>query len=276
MRAAGMGPLRIGAPIAIGGLTLSLLAFTVGEFVAPVSSKKMRYVEKVLIEKKDASQVNEGTQWLRSENNLYHFKDYNPLTQTMQRVRIIETGLNFRPKQTIEAESAVYQQHSGDWLLDNVRVLYFNPNGTLAYTERRASQIAMFPIEPSKMEKEHRKPEEMGLLELWDMVGRGEQAGIDVSAFKVDMHAKFAFYFAAFVVSLIGLKFGYRSERAVESAKGVLVAVAIGMSYWFILSAGKAMGKQGELPAVIGAWLPNFLIFGYGCWEIWRTRKGTA
>src|SRR5262249_26783181 len=100
MRAAGMGPIRIVAPIAIGGMILSLCSFVIGEFVAPIASQKMRYVEQVLIEKENPSESSAGNQWLRNENFIYHYSDFDMNAKTLNQLTIIEVGLNFRPKQT--------------------------------------------------------------------------------------------------------------------------------------------------------------------------------
>ena len=61
---------------------------------------------------------------------------------------------------------------------------------------------------------------------------------MDILAYQVDLQIKLAFHLASFVVCLIGLKFGYKSERSMETAKGILLAIAIGISYWFILNSG--------------------------------------
>src|SRR5690606_10774356 len=50
MRAAGMGAIRIGAPLAFGGMCLSILSLLMGELVVPKFSEKMHYVQAVLIE----------------------------------------------------------------------------------------------------------------------------------------------------------------------------------------------------------------------------------
>jgi len=87
------------------------------------------------------------------------------------------------------------------------------------------------------------------------------------------LHGKLAYPFAAFVVSLIGLKFGYKSERATETTKGVLVAFFIGISYWFIMSAGRALGLRGTIPPVVSAWMANCVILGIISFDAWMSRK---
>ena len=273
MRAAGMGPLRIGAPIAVGGFCLSLVSIGVGEFILPNTAQKMHYIQQVVIEKMSETQIFEGARWIRDGRVLYNFKDYDPISKTMFGLRVIETGNSFRPMRTMEAETAKYNAKSKDWKLERVKILYFWPNGTLSYTEERKSFPLQIPAEPRKLKKERRLPNELSLMELHEQIDRGTASGIDVLSYKVDMHVKLAFHFASFVVSLIGLKFGYRSERSMETARGILLAIAIGVSYWFILNSGRALAKRGTLPPVVGAWSADFIILMISCISILRTRK---
>ena len=88
-----------------------------------------------------------------------------------------------------------------------------------------------------------------------------------------DLHGKLAYPFAAFVVSLIGLKFGYKSEQTTGTAGGVLLAFCIGISYWFVMSAGRALGLRGGLPPFVAAWLANAVILGIIMFDAWVSRS---
>ncbi|SME88718.1 LPS export ABC transporter permease LptG [Pseudobacteriovorax antillogorgiicola] len=273
MRAVGMGPLRIGAPIAVGGMILVLGSFIVGELLLPKTAQRVHDIQEVKIEKGSVNQLAEGARWVRKDGRLFNFKDFDPLTSIMYKVRVIEMGTSFRPKKTIEAETAVYRPESNDWLLSHVKMLYFWPNGTLSYTEEQDFLSLEIPAEPKKLKRERRLPNELSLSELNDIISKGSSSGQDILSYRVDMHVKMAFHFASFVVSLIGLKFGYKSERSMETAKGILLALGIGLSYWFFLNSGRALSKQGEVPPILGAWSANFIVLGLSWLSIIRTRK---
>lgn len=273
MRAVGMGPLRVGLPIATGGVILSLVSLFVGEFVVPISSKKMHYVRTVLIEKQSEQQMADGVRWVRDKGKVVNFQGFDIETAELRKVRVIYTGKSFRPKKSVEAETATFDSTTGSWNLTKAKILYFWPNGTLSYTERTDRYSVRIPIEPSKMQKERRLPNEMSSIELFEVIKLKEASGAEVLGYKVDFHVKFAFHFASFVVSLIGLKFGYKSERSMETARGILLAIIIGVSYWFILNGMRALGMRGTLPPFLAAWSANFIIFGLACFSILRTRK---
>jgi lipopolysaccharide export system permease protein len=58
-----------------------------------------------------------------------------------------------------------------------------------------------------------------------------------------------------------------------ETAKGILMAIAIGVSYWFILNSGRALSKRGSLPPWIGAWAANVIILVVSWISIIRARR---
>lgn len=274
MRAAGMGALQIGAPLAAGGLLLSFGSLFIGEIVVPRFAQKMHYVQQVLIEGKKDDQVADGAKWARDGQNLINFQDYDPMTQTLSKVRMVEVRPNFRPVQAVEADLGYYLSATKTWKLTNIRILYFKRNGVLDRTESREELDLALPIDPKKLRQDRRKPNELGIAELSDMIARGEKVGADTLPYKVDFHYKLAYPFAAFVVSLIGLKFGYKSERTTETAKGVLIAFFIGISYWVVLSASRALGLRGDIHPFLAAWAPNVVVLGIITFDAYMSRKG--
>jgi lipopolysaccharide export system permease protein len=278
MRAAGMSPLRIALPITVGGLILSGISFFIGEFVLPETAKKLHYVAEVLIEKETdyESEWADGIRWIKDGNNLYMFRDYDPVNKVMKEfVGYLELDKykTFRPSQSIFAKEVFYRKETDDWLLKDIRVISHWPNGTISGSETRAESVYKMPVEPEKLQKDRRYPNEKSLFELQSAIEQGRKSGEDVVKLEVDMQVKFALHFASFIVSFIGLKFGYRSERSTETARSVLMAIAVGVSYWFILNAGRALALNGSIPPIIGAWSSNFILLGLVWLLVWQTKK---
>lgn len=273
MRAAGMGPLRLGMPIIFGGVALSLASVFMGEIVQPKAATRMHFIQDVQIERGSETQITEGARWVKNANTLYNFRDYDPITNVMTGVRVIETGENFRPKRSMEARLATYRSDQADWLLEDVKILYFWPKGTLSYSEKKEVLPVSIPVEPKKLKRERRTPAELSSKELTDVIQKGASSGMDVQGYKVDFHSKIAQYFAAFVVSLIGLKFGYKSERTMETARGILVAIFIGVSYWVIMSSMRALAVKGIVNPMLAAWAANVVIFGISVYNTLQGRR---
>ena len=275
MRAAGLGPFAIGLPIAIGASFISLLCFAFSEFIVPITAIKMRNVETVLIERRPTAEASDATKWFRDGRELIHFDTFDPTRKVMDGVTLIDVGDDFLPRSFTDAKAAEFQQGTGAWRLTNVSRTFLGDHGESTLGEKLTSILVFLPFKPDQLKKERREPNEMRYTELANSVKLGEETGMDTAGLRVDYHLKFAYPLAAFVVSLIGLKFTYRSERTLETAKGVLQAFSIGISYWFIMNAARAMGKQGTLPPMLAAWSGNLVVLTAAFILLWRARRLT-
>jgi lipopolysaccharide export system permease protein len=273
MRAAGMGPFRIGLPLAVGGIILSVFAFFVNERVIPSSSQKLHFVQDVQIEGGQASEVASHTRWQRRGNLIINFRDYDISAQKIVGLNIVEVRSSFRPERIIDAASAKYSVESNVWDAEDIQITYFRDDGTIDFTEHRKSLTVRLNLDPKKLMRDRRTPEEMSIRELKELISRGEKSGADTLAYRVDLQVKLAYPLAAFVVSLIGLSFGYKSERTTETARSVLTAFSVGISYWFILNAVKALGKRGDIPPVVAGWFADCFIFAVVMIQAWRSRR---
>ena len=164
----------------------------------------------------------------------------------------------------------MYNEDEGKWVAHTLKVIYFRSDGTIYKSERKDQELVTFPVSPKKLKLDRRQAGERSLRELKENIARGEDSGIDTVSLKTDFHVKLAFNFASFVVCLMGLKFAYASERSVESAKSVLLAVLLGMGYWVIHITASAMGRQGILPPLLAAWGANLMITVIAGLMIWR------
>lgn len=273
MRAAGMGPFRIGMPIALGGAFLSLVSLVGSEYVIPASAAKMHFVEEVLIEGSSELQVADGARWVRDDKSLIHFDNYDTMNKSLSNVRIIDVGQDFKPVRITEAASARFLSVDKVWMMESVKILNLGNSVAVSSIEKVPHVAMALPMRPDRLKRERRNTNELKFSELLAAIDQGQAMGQDVSSYRVDFHMKVAYPFAAFVVCLIGLKFAYRFERSLETAKGVLLAFAVGMSYWFILNACRALGKQGTLPPLLAAWAANFVVGAIGVLMIWNAKR---
>ena len=273
MRAAGMGPLKIGLPLATGGVLLSMAAYAVNERVIPRTAHKLHFVQDVQIEGGQAAEVASHARWQRRGNLVINFRDYDIPAQKIIGLNIVDVKSSFQPDRVIEATSARYSPEANLWDAEDIQITYFGDDGSIDFTEHRKSMTVRLNLDPQKLMRDRRTPEEMSIHELKEVITRGDKSGSDTLAYRVDLQVKLAYPLAAFVVSLIGLKFGYKSERTTETARSVLMAFSIGISYWFVLNAFKALGKRGDIPPLVAGWFADFFIFGIVLIQAWRSRR---
>ncbi len=274
MRAIGMGPTQIMAPIAFGGAFFSLLSFFLGEWVVPQASQRARYVSEVLIRGERSTALPLETHWVRLGPHIFHFRHYEPATRHFEGIMLITVADDFTPSKVLYAASAVPTEEVDYWRLQQVRQVSYLISREVAYYEKLPERVMLLPIPTrSLMKSERRDPLEMSLTELRSVMRSGEAAGLNVQNYLIAWHLKVAFHFAALLLSLLALPLGYRSERSPETLRTLGMAFGMGLGYWVFLSAGKVLASVGLLPPWLAAWLANICILAVVIWQFYKVRR---
>ena len=148
----------------------------------------------------------------------------------------------------------------------------FDEQGNVTRITRKDEMVIKMPVDVHKLQRERRLPSEMSRRELFVRIKGEENSGRDILPLEVDYHLKLAFPFAAIVVSLLGLKFMYSSERSAETARSILLALGVGMSFWFLQNSFLALGRRGNLSPALSAWAANIILLAIVMWDVWRAR----
>ena len=273
MRAAGMNPTKIVAPLAAGGLLLSLISYFLNEVVVPQSSHKMHFITKVLIEGDSIHATDEQAHWVRNNSTIFHFEDYDHSSQTLKNIKLISIGKPFYPRDAIHAGAAKFDPKTKLWSLFDIQQLAIDLKGNISKFSPPKSLRIRLPVEPAKLNVDRRLPDEIAVKELAERIDLGAKRGADVLNLRIALHVKIAYPLAAFLISLLGLKFGYRSERTTETVRSILLAFAVGISYWFVLSSARALSIAGDLPPFMAGWMANIVIGSIVLWQYLRVHR---
>ncbi len=178
MRAVGMGPLRVGLPVALGGVLLSLISVFFGEIILPVSSKSIHHIQDVQIEKMSSSEVNQEGKWRRSGSVIYNFNDYDSLAGVLRGVSVFYTANKFSPKRILKVDSAIFNHQTEVWTgltVDSYEYL----SGKLVALKKYRNKVVDLPFSPDKLLVDRRLPNELSLLDLSKKIHMGRVSGVD-------------------------------------------------------------------------------------------------
>lgn len=272
MRAAGMSPRQIMLPLAIGGLLLSVVSLLLGEVVTPRAARKMRYIKEVLIRGEQAQELNRESHWIRVGDTTFNFAEFSPQSRVFKDVHLIRLGETFQAVEHIHARSARPLDANNTWELSDVRIISMGASQGVKNFASQSTMLLTLQIDSSQLIVERRTPFEMSLGELSTAIRSGISSGVDVLDYQISWHLKLAFHFAALLLSLLALPFGYRAERTAEKLKSLAKVFAIGIVYWILLSAGKVFAAVGSIPPVLGGWLANIWILVVITWQFYRNQ----
>jgi lipopolysaccharide export system permease protein len=115
--------------------------------------------------------------------------------------------------------------------------------------------------------------ETLSVSELKRFITRNKDAGLDTLRYEVDYHAKFAFAFAAFVMSFLGIPFSVTRQRTGGAAFNVGATLVLAFGYWAAYSSGITLGQHGAMPPMMAVWLPNMAMVGLSAIFLLRLKR---
>jgi lipopolysaccharide export system permease protein len=258
---------RLFLPFLILGIGFSLFGFIIGEVIVPDFAERTLELKKEILKSGERVAFQKGALWMRgTDGSLVRIGGYIPQGKIIQNISIFTTGED-RVKQRIEAENAFWteqKESGGSWKLRNV-VIYDMEKGAIQY-----SPELLFPFleSPDFFGKVTRKPEEMGIGELYNYTRRLQSAGFSDRKLLVDLNSKISYPIANFFMLVLGV-----SLSVIGRAGGGLFAAGLGIAisfiYWFGYTLMLSMGYAGIVPPAFAPWAMP-LLFGIVSFSLFR------
>jgi len=249
------------SPFIISGILVSVLAFIMGEFVVPDFSRKSIELRNILKNKDRKITFKEGTLWLRAtDGSPVRIELYIPEKKIAKGVSIFISEKDSLKKR-VEAEKAVWiqkesQRSEGIWILKNVTIYDIRSKKVSSVSELDYPYLES----PDFFSEGIKKPEEMGIGELYRYTKRLKKAGFRNEKLIVDLNKKVSFPIINLFMVLLGISLSMRGKIG-----GGLFAAGLGLFissiYWVTYTLMLSMGYAGVLPPMIAPWLVP-IIFG--------------
>lgn len=270
MKASGINPFSIMAPVLLVSFLLSLVSLFVNDQVQSRSQFAYREAVKDLLLKRPMA-------YLEAGKFIKDFQDYIILTQRIEGNRLHEITI-YQPQEkgkttrTIIAESGEIVASRDDKTL--TLKLYNgtsdepNPDDPSVFYKLNFKTFELPPIhlgkeDPSKREK---KVKDMSLDEI--LYGLRHNPAVSANQelkreFRAEFHRKISFSFAPLVFAVVGLPLAVITRRG-EAVVSFTLAIAIVALYYVFFVWSRAVTLEGYLPPFFALWLPNVFMAACG------------
>lgn len=271
MRTAGLGAGRIAAPLLALALLVSGLAFVVNEVVLPdLNARRLRlYRGDIKKENIDATMVRMNLAYLGAGGRTFLIRAYNIPAREMREVVIQEVRENALIGR-IDAETGRWEK--GHWVFRNGYTRRFDKSGETA-AQFNELTIPGLTEKPSDFAEGEEDPKALSYWQLENYIDRLHQSGSRVQKYVVELYLKISFPLTNTVVVLIGVALALRNRRG-GLAVAFGLSVFISFVYYALIRTGQALGHNGALPPLLGAWLGNIVFGTLGLELFRRARRG--
>ncbi len=274
LRAAGVPYRNLFLPVLLIGLIVSLVAFSMNDYIVPITNQKVRTLNHNLFITQDAVLFDSGEMFKVDDDLWFYIGDIDPQTNTMYDVIVLDRKSETEPlryPQVITAQSA--QQDGQTWQLRDATVRRYKPEGDTYYEGQVGVMELNIVNELVNLVKGEKVPQEQSSDELWQKIQSLKERGDnpqEVTRLETEWHLKFVIPFASFFAIMIAAPLGLQAVRQTGRYGGVAVAIVLVFIYYVLLSLGRVWGRVGTLDPWLAAWLPNIAFGGIGSLLLWR------
>lgn len=254
-------------PVIIFAFLLCGLMLTCQELLLPSASKKVSYIEEVMIKKKPPQEDREfkDISFYGGDRRFIWAKTFNLETGRMKEVQIIRQGGDTLILERLDAEFAKWEE--GGWTLFNGVWRKFSPVGETVEEVRFKERKAKLKISPAQVRMILNSSQEgsraMGLSELSSCIKLLKETGNEFKNRLVDFHFKISSSFTPLIMAILGISLGLKGSLGGKAASFGL-SVAVGFLYWAVMAILAPLGYVGILAPLISAWGTNLLFLTAG------------
>lgn len=270
MRAAGIGPARIAAPLSVACAVLALLLIVLYETVV---TKAQQYTieESALLKKREKAATVESMH-LHTDDRLSQvfFKRYDVATRVMEDVNWVRPASADSPQMEVLADRAEWL--GGHWWLFNVTVIVGRVGENVTSSPLHKRIMFEWDLLPEYI-AERKEPSTLTLPQLNHAIWRERE--IDpayVLRCRIERHTRFVLPVLALLMLPVTFPFvltlGERGRRA-AAAVGISMMVCFAY-YLFFLAMRAIVLKWVHFPPLL--WVPNATYAGAGLLMFLRTR----
>jgi lipopolysaccharide export system permease protein len=266
-RASGVSVWRIAWPVGLAGLTMSLVMYGLGEYVAPPTAQWAKR-EKTTSKLADISFAGSGSAWVK-DGNLILRVQAGEVDQAFGGVSLYELdGAN--RLLSIKRADRISVADPGHWRLHNVETTRF---GAGKIDSEVIPEITMTTaINPDFLGLAATDPDLLTLRGLWSYIDHQRRNHVGTASYEIGFWSRIARLFAVIVVTLLALPFVFGPLRTTGAGTRTVIGVLLGVVFFLITRTVENGGQLFNVsPALVG-WLPTAVIGFCTVVAISRTR----
>lgn len=268
MKAGGVSPLRVLAPVVCAAAVISGLALLLNETLAVRAhdAQRRRALD-------DGSELTfrRGSFWYHKGDTVYNVRDADPATRVLRDVAIFVLDDRGRLVRSIQAKQATIRAN-GHWDLADAVLRDFEPGAPAA--PPRYAKVAATSIELA--EETALLDADVGGLSIREL--REYRAGRDANdtaSLRAEalLHERLAGPLASFLFVVLAVPLALRVERTRSLAVPALQGVVAIFAFIMVREYGGTLASQGVTSAAATPWVILAGFLGVGAFELWRVPR---
>ena len=254
IQASGISYHRLMRPYMISAAIIAIMTFILSGYVIPHSNEIRLNFQEVYIKSRQFSNISR-VQMEVSPGKILYLDYFDKNANRAYRASLEKfdgkTLVSRMTAEILEWDSA-YQWTARKYMIRDFDGMYEKlTTGTVIDT--------IIPVEPNEFFIYKGMYEQMGNDELKTYIDKQKNRGVgNIKEFQIEYEKRFAFPFAAFILTLIGVSL---SSKKIKGGMGLNLGIGLLISFSFILfnTISSTFAISGALSPFMAVWLPNIL-----------------
>jgi lipopolysaccharide export system permease protein len=252
----GISRLGMAMPVLVVAVLISGFDFFISETVVPAATRQAKYIYAVELKKHQLRAVFANRRiWVRVRDGFISVDSYDQKNSRLAGITHYQLDGAFGLKDLEHAASAKWNGH--DWVESGLNSFQIAEGGAVTKMGAERLELGLTPADFGLLRFD---PEEFSLWELDHYIADLRSKGLDPGGYVVDRDLKYAMPLACLIMAALGMALSLDPlPRNLSLGRSFGLAIVIGFAYWTSLGITSALGRSALLPAVIAAWIPNFM-----------------
>ena len=240
---------------------LSIVLFFLSEIVVPITISKANRIWLAEVKNEPALLTRQKNIWIKQNRTIYFIKYFNPQNNSMSGVALNYFDDEFNLSKRVDASSALYKK--GKWTFYDIMQQELNAETRTYDMQYYPQRTVKIDIQPEDLKRVFKKSEEMNIAELFSYIREVESEGYNATAFKVDLHARFALPVLTVIFCIIGIGIAVKRKGREGPSVSIALGALMAFLYWVLHSFCLSLGYGGLLPPFVAAWISNIIFSCY-------------
>jgi len=269
MKAIGISPVRVLAPVLLAALPLAALSFLIYETGCIEASRNLLTFE----QKGQRFTFGKDVAWFRSGSTLYRIRDARLEQGILKNVRLYERNEAGLLVRAISAKTAKIQDDAL-WELRQVQIRKFDPSQPKAATVYESlDKLWVNGIDPNNLIPFDPNQIFFSLKQLQGRITSLERDGGDALGLRAQFQSRLTEPWIFFIFCLLAAPLGLDVEKTKSFARPALQGVGLIVLFLILRSTGHTLGMRGNLNLMLCAWLPVLLFLLWGTRQTWQSNR---
>jgi lipopolysaccharide export system permease protein len=266
-RASGVSVWRIAWPVGLAGLTLALLMYGIGEYIAPPLAQLAKR-EKTTSKFADVSFAGSSGAWVKDGNLILRVQT-GEVDQSFGGVSLFELESPNRLR-SIQRADRISVAEPGHWRMHNVATTRFADEHV--DSEVMNEVTIRSTVNPDFLGLAATDPDLLTLRGLSSYIDHLRRNSLGTASYEIGYWSRIARMFAVIIVTLLALPFVFGPLRTTGAGTRTVIGVMLGVLFFLVTRTVENGGQLfGLNPALVG-WLPTAVIGFCTLVAISRTR----